>query len=102
MGTLRIDYQFQGIADRMVIYYEGAVLFDSGMISESGSFNVDYGPGFSTFLTIVMNPGNNSNTGHGLGLPADGAGRAVFVPDVYGEHELDDDPDQVCAATVRD
>ena len=48
MGTIHIDYDFYTIPDQMVIYYDGMVIFDSGIINGTNSFNVDfvhnYGP----------------------------------------------------------
>ncbi len=62
-GTLSIFYNFYSIPDRMVVYDQsGALIFDSGLISGSGVFNVAYVN--STFLTIVMNPvGGEMGTG---------------------------------------
>ena len=53
-GTLLINYQFFTQADDMRIYYDGARIFDSGLISGSGIFSVDFGPGASNTLTITM------------------------------------------------
>ena len=58
-GNLTIDWTFYSIPDRMVVYYESNVLFDTGMVSGNGTTNLTFGPGASTFLTVVMNPGNN-------------------------------------------
>jgi hypothetical protein len=58
-GTLTIYYDFYDIPDQMVVKDQsGAQLFDSGLISGSGVFNIAYTN--SSSLTIVMNPfGNN-------------------------------------------
>jgi subtilisin-like proprotein convertase family protein len=61
-GTIQVDYDFFTVPDRMTIYYEGAQIFDSGVISGAGTFAVDYGPGSDTNVVIVMNEGNNPNT----------------------------------------
>ena len=45
----------------MTIYYEGNLIFDSGLVSDLGTFTVDFGPGVSTNLVIVMNEGGNDN-----------------------------------------
>jgi subtilisin family serine protease/subtilisin-like proprotein convertase family protein len=61
-GILIIDYQFFQIPDDLRVYYDGNRIFDSGMISGPGRFAIDFGPGASTSITIVMNEGGNSNT----------------------------------------
>ena len=61
-GTLQVDYNFFTIPDRMKIYYEGQLIYDTGLISGSGALTVNYGRGGSTNVTIVMNEGDNSNT----------------------------------------
>src|SRR5207247_160144 len=60
-GSIVIDYEFFDVPDRMTIYYDGNQIFDSGDVSGAGTFSVDYGPGSSTNITIVMNEGNNPN-----------------------------------------
>jgi subtilisin-like proprotein convertase family protein len=58
-GTLSIFYNFYSLPDEMVVYDQsGAQIFDSGLISGSGVFNVAYAN--SSFLTIKMNPFGNS------------------------------------------
>ena len=59
-GTVAIDYDFFSLPDEMSIFYQGAKIFDSGLISGSGTFNINYGPGTSTSLTIIMNELTNS------------------------------------------
>jgi subtilisin-like proprotein convertase family protein len=54
-GTLLINYQFFTVPDDMRIYYNGTRIFDSGLISGGGTFAVDFGPGPSTMVTIIMN-----------------------------------------------
>jgi len=61
-GTLIIDYQFFGVPDFMHVYYDNALIFDSGLISGGGRFAIDFGPGASTDVTIVMNEGGNKST----------------------------------------
>jgi subtilisin-like proprotein convertase family protein len=61
-GTVIIDYDFLQLPDQMQIFYENNVIFDTGLISGTGNFSVDFGPGAATNVVIVMNPGNNSNT----------------------------------------
>ncbi len=59
-GTVAIDYNFFPQPDEMSVFYQGAKIFDSGLISNSGTFNISYGPGTSTDLTIIMNEFTNS------------------------------------------
>ncbi|MGH8022762.1 MAG: proprotein convertase P-domain-containing protein, partial [Limisphaerales bacterium] len=61
-GNVAIDYNFQSLPDEMAVYYEGGLIFDSGFVSSNGTFNINYGPGNSTDLTIVMNPFGSSST----------------------------------------
>jgi len=61
-GILLIDYDMYTIPDELVVYYDGVKIFDSGEVSFTGEFVVPYGPGNSTNLTILMNPGNNSTS----------------------------------------
>ena len=61
-GRIRIDYDFLSIPDELRVYYPprsqgGALIFDSGLINGAGTFNVNYGPGTSTSVEIVMNEG---------------------------------------------
>src|SRR6185369_4142027 len=46
----------------MHIYYDGVRIFDSGLIPGSGQSTVNFGPGASTNVFIVMNEGGNSVT----------------------------------------
>ena len=59
-GILLVNYNMYTIPDRMVVYYDGALIFDSGEVSYTGQFSIPYGPGTDTNLVIIMNPGNNS------------------------------------------
>jgi subtilisin-like proprotein convertase family protein len=61
-GTITISYDMLAIPDRMVVQYQGATIFDSGLVSGTGITNISYGPGSSTLVTIIMNPGGNSDT----------------------------------------
>lgn len=58
-GTLTIDYDFITLADRMTVYYQGIQLLDTGFINGAGRLVVNYGPGVSTQVDIVMNEGGN-------------------------------------------
>jgi hypothetical protein len=61
-GTVVINYDFFGLPDDMRLYYDTSLLYDSGLVKSRGSTNIDYGPGGSTSLTIVMNQGGNSES----------------------------------------
>jgi len=60
-GTLTIDYDFFQVPDQMTVYYEGTLLWDSGMIAGTGRKTLTYGPGVGTQVTIVMNEFGNTN-----------------------------------------
>ncbi|EEF59226.1 S8 family serine peptidase, partial [Pedosphaera parvula] len=60
-GTLLVNYDFYSIPDTMHIYYDGIRIFDSGSVNGAGQFVIDYGPGTSSNLFIIMNEGNNAN-----------------------------------------
>jgi subtilisin-like proprotein convertase family protein len=63
-GTLQINYNFWDVQpDEMVVYYQGTVVFDSGVIIGSSVFNIPYGPGTDTKVAIVMNPTRNPGYG---------------------------------------
>ncbi|MDB6033648.1 MAG: Peptidase and in kexin sedolisin, partial [Verrucomicrobiales bacterium] len=78
-GSIQIDYDFQTIDDQMQIFYDGRVIYDTGMINGIGSFTVDFGPGTSTDVVIVMNP-RNGNTGTGWSYtPTAFVGRYLYA-----------------------
>jgi len=58
-GTVTIDYDFYALPDRMTVYYENTLLLDTGLVSDGGHTNLTFGPGTSTYVTIVMNQGGN-------------------------------------------
>lgn len=68
-GTLIIDYDFLTAPDSMDVYYDGVDIFStttinppSGLISGPGTFTIDYGPGTSTNIYIVMNQNGNPDS----------------------------------------
>src|SRR5204863_8085851 len=62
-GSIQIDYNFYIVPDRMTVYYEGNLIWDSGMINGTGTQTISFGPGSSTVVTIIMNQfGNPSPT----------------------------------------
>ncbi len=58
-GTVQINYDFYAIPDTLRSYYEDHLIFDSGVVSGAGRFFINYGPGSSTNLMIVVNEGGN-------------------------------------------
>lgn len=58
-GLIQIVYDFFQIPDEIRVYYDGNRIFDSGLISGAGTFSINYGPGLSTVVTIVMNEGGS-------------------------------------------
>src|SRR5262249_55294364 len=60
-GTIGITWNFYVEPDWMHVYYDGNLIMDTGSTSGTGSTNLNYGPGSSTFITIVMNEGGNTN-----------------------------------------
>ena len=53
-GNLAIDYDFYDQPDTMHVYYGTNLIFDSGLLSDSGTFNISYGPGDSSVITIII------------------------------------------------
>ena len=61
-GILIVDYDFLPIPDEMRVYYDGNRIYDTGLVSGPGHFAIDFGPGASSSITIIMNEGGNSDT----------------------------------------
>ena len=61
-GTIFVSYEFYSLADRMTVYYEAQKILDSGEVSNSGSWSVNYGPGTSTEVYVVMNEGGSADS----------------------------------------
>jgi subtilisin-like proprotein convertase family protein len=57
-GPVTISWNFYRVPDTMDVYYQGVNIFSSGLISFVGSTNLNFGPGSSTQLEIVMNATN--------------------------------------------
>lgn len=57
-GTITINYDFLQVPDDMRVYYDGQVIFDTGLVSGAATITVPYGPGTSTSVEIVMNEGS--------------------------------------------
>jgi subtilisin-like proprotein convertase family protein len=58
-GPVTVSWNFFTVPDTMDIYYEGALIFSSGLVSFSGTTNLNFGPGVSTQLEVVMNATNH-------------------------------------------
>lgn len=60
-GTFRIQYNAFTAPDQFEIFYEGALIFTTGgPVLGAGSADVSYGPGTSTFITVVVTSGAGS------------------------------------------
>ncbi len=62
-GILLVNYDFYNVPDSMDVYYDGVNIFSTGLISGNGQFQIPYGPGVGTSISIVMNQGGNPNIG---------------------------------------
>jgi subtilisin-like proprotein convertase family protein len=62
-GTVKVDWEFYTIPDRLRVYCGTNLLFDTGLVSGSGSASLTYGPGTSTFITVTVNEGDNPDVG---------------------------------------
>jgi subtilisin family serine protease/subtilisin-like proprotein convertase family protein len=61
-GTLFLDDDFYVLPDTMHVYYDGTLIYDSGLVSYANYVSIPFGPGVSTNLVIIMDEGNNSDT----------------------------------------
>ncbi|MDB6028310.1 MAG: wapA 2, partial [Verrucomicrobiales bacterium] len=61
-GQIKISYQMFSVPDDIRIYYQGVLLYDSGLVSGSNNLVINYS-GASTIVEVVMNEGNNTNSG---------------------------------------
>ncbi len=61
-GTLFVDYDFYALPDTMDVYYDNALIYDSGLVSYTNDVSIPFGPGLSTNLVIIMDEGNNTDT----------------------------------------
>ena len=60
-GILLVNYDFFSVPDSMDVYYDGVNIFSTGLVNGNGQFQIPYGPGVGTSITIVMNQGGNPN-----------------------------------------
>ena len=56
-GTIQVAYDFFGLPDTLHIYYDGFLIYDSGLVGGASTVAVSYGPGLSTNVTVVINEG---------------------------------------------
>jgi autotransporter-associated beta strand protein len=61
-GKIFAQYEMFGIPDRLTVYYPsralgGALILDTGLVSNSKLVAINYGPGASTIVELVMNEG---------------------------------------------
>lgn len=69
-GSLTLDYNFFCASDRMLMLYDGVTIFDTGLTNNGcpasasvpARVKIPYGPGVGTDITVVMNPGGNTDT----------------------------------------
>ncbi len=70
-GQLTINYDMYGIPDEMTVYYgtnssdfvPANALFDSGFVSYNATIPITFGPGNSTYVTVIMNQYGNPEPG---------------------------------------
>ncbi|MBI5641001.1 MAG: IPT/TIG domain-containing protein [Nitrospirae bacterium] len=65
-GTFRLDYETYQVPDRIIVYYDGATLFDTGCVGTNGTKTKDIGySGWSTQITVEVQPNctGTSSTG---------------------------------------
>ena len=64
-GTITINYEFYTLPDTLDVYYDGVDICQFAPaftgFDISGTTNINYGPGSSTQITIVINQGGNTN-----------------------------------------
>jgi subtilisin-like proprotein convertase family protein len=58
-GILTVDYEFWVEPDSLHIYYDGALIYTTGVRGGGGTFSVGFGPGDSTEVVIVVNQGGS-------------------------------------------
>lgn len=57
-GTITVDYDFVAVPDTLHVYHDGALIYDSGLVSGAATVVIPYGPGTSTQVEIVINEGS--------------------------------------------
>jgi hypothetical protein len=59
-GTIPFSWDAFNAADDFQVFYQGTLLFDTGLVQFTGSHAVPFGPGASTFITVVVHTGPGS------------------------------------------
>ncbi len=59
-GTFLFSWDADLNADTFRIFYEGVKILDTGLVANTGSQNVSFGPGPSTFVTVEVETGPGS------------------------------------------
>jgi len=79
-GVINLFYDLYEVPDTLHIYYDGQLIFDSGLTNGSLQTLVPFGPGASTYITIVVNEGSgNPGTRWDLSLSIIAGGGAEKV-----------------------
>jgi autotransporter-associated beta strand protein len=65
-GKIFADYEMFGIPDRLTVYYPsralgGKLILDTGFVSNSKLVTINYGPGASTIVELIMNEGGGKS-----------------------------------------
>jgi subtilisin-like proprotein convertase family protein len=60
-GSVSIAYNMFTVPDRMQVFNGSTLLFDTGLVSGTNTLNLTYSGNGSTLITVIMNPGGNSN-----------------------------------------
>ena len=58
-GTIPIAWNFYTVPDTLDVYYQGNLIFSTGLVSGTGSNNIAYGPGASTQIEVVVDATNH-------------------------------------------
>ncbi|MBI3879361.1 MAG: hypothetical protein HY301_04770 [Verrucomicrobia bacterium] len=89
-GSIHISYDFYAVPDQMTIFYNGTNIYDTGYISGAGQFDVNYGPGGATNVTIIMNqftnpvPGSTWQYSVAIGGPGGSAATNIILTSADG------------------
>lgn len=57
-GQITLVWNFYSVPDIINVYYDGNLIFTTGLTNGSGTNVITYGPGSSTYVTIVVNEGS--------------------------------------------
>jgi uncharacterized delta-60 repeat protein len=57
-GSITLVWNFYDVPDIINVYYDGNLIFTTGITNGSGTNVITYGPGNSTYVTIVVNEGS--------------------------------------------